>query len=92
MTRRKLVTADVVNQIVSWVDAGLTPTAIAEKIGCTLGTLRVRCLQLGISLRRNKRAVGQQDAAMSTAECPKWTIESSLVNLTSGPGKARSIR
>jgi hypothetical protein len=50
--RRKLVTADVINRIQSWVDAGLRPTAIAEKIGCTLGTLRVRCSQLRISLRR----------------------------------------
>ena len=91
MARPQLVTADVFTQIQSWVDAGLSPTAIAEKIGCTLSTLRVRCAQFGISLR-HKRAVSQQDAAMSTAECPKWTIGSSLVNLTSGPGNARSIR
>ena len=59
MPRRKLVTADVINQIESWVDDGLNPKAIAEKIGCTLGTLRVRCLQFGISLRRKTRAVGR---------------------------------
>ena len=55
MPRRKLVTADVINRIQSWIDAGLSPTAVAEKIGCTLGTLRVRCSQLGISLRRKSR-------------------------------------
>ena len=52
MPRQELVTADILNQIESWVDAGLNPKAIAEKIGCTLGTLKVRCAQLGISLRR----------------------------------------
>ena len=57
MPRQKLVTADVVNQIESWVDTGLSPAAIAEQIGCTLGTLRVRCSQFRISLRRKTRAV-----------------------------------
>ena len=52
MPRQKLVTAHVINQIESWVDAGLSPKAIAGKIGCTLGTLRVRCSQHRISLRR----------------------------------------
>ena len=37
-----LVKADIINHIESWVDAGLSPKAIAEKIGCTLGTLKVR--------------------------------------------------
>jgi hypothetical protein len=50
--RRKLVTADVISQIESWVNSGLSAVAIAERIGCTLGTLRVRCSQFGISLRR----------------------------------------
>ena len=57
MPRQKLVTADVVNQITCWVDDGLSPAAIAEKIGCTVGTLRVRCSQFHISLRRKTRAV-----------------------------------
>ena len=57
MARRKVVTADVVNQIEAWVDSGLSAVAIAEKIGCTLGTLRVRCSQFHISLRRKTRAV-----------------------------------
>ena len=52
MPRRKLVTADVISQIESWVNNGLSAVAIAERIGCTLGTLRVRCSQFGISLRR----------------------------------------
>jgi hypothetical protein len=52
MPRQKLVTADVISQIESWVISGLSAVAIAERIGCTLGTLRVRCSQFGISLRR----------------------------------------
>ena len=45
----------VIPQISSWVDAGFSTREIAEKIGCTLGTLRVRCSQLGISLRHDGR-------------------------------------
>ena len=52
MPRKKVVTAQVISQIESWVDAGLSPKAIAEKIGCTVGTLKVRCSQHRISLRR----------------------------------------
>jgi hypothetical protein len=55
--RQRLVTAEIIGQIESWVDTGLSAAAIAEKIGCTLGTLRVRCSQFGISLRRKTRAV-----------------------------------
>jgi hypothetical protein len=34
------------------VTEGVAPAEIAIKIGCTLGTLRVKCSQSGISLRR----------------------------------------
>ena len=54
MPRQELITTDIINQIESWVDAGLSPKAIAEKIGCTLGALKVRCAQLRISLRRTR--------------------------------------
>ena len=33
---------------------GMGAAAIAEKLGCNLGTLRVRCSQAGISLRAAK--------------------------------------
>jgi hypothetical protein len=46
----------VLAQITLLVDRGLSPKDIAEKIGCKLGTLRVRCSQHGISLRRNRKA------------------------------------
>jgi hypothetical protein len=36
-------------------DEGRSSAEIAEKLGCALGTLRVRCSQLGISLRQQRR-------------------------------------
>jgi hypothetical protein len=52
MPKLKMFIPAVVDQIPCWLDSGLTSAEIAEKIGCKLGTLRVRCSQLGISLRR----------------------------------------
>ena len=65
MPRPKLVTPAVIDEIELWVNDGLSAAAIAEKVGCTLGTLRVRCSQFGVSLRRTKglvAAVGCPDA------------------------------
>jgi hypothetical protein len=42
----------VLLQVRSLVDQGFSAVEIAEKLGCTLGTLRVKCSQSGISLRR----------------------------------------
>jgi hypothetical protein len=36
-----------------FITQGLTDTEIANRMGWTVGTLRVRCSQLGISLRRS---------------------------------------
>jgi hypothetical protein len=52
VARQVKFTPVVIPQISSWVDEGFSTFEIAEKIGCTLGTLRVRCSQLGISLRQ----------------------------------------
>lgn len=38
----------------AWLDQGLSDAQIADKLGCTVGTLKVRCSQLGISLRRRR--------------------------------------
>jgi len=48
----------VLAQITLLVDQGLSPKDIAEKIGCKLGTLRVKCSQHGISLRRRRSVDG----------------------------------
>jgi hypothetical protein len=72
MARPKKLTSIAVAQIPSWVAHGLSAAEIAEKLGCTLGTLRVRCSQLGISLRRRPggplasadvRSLGRNNAA-----------------------------
>jgi hypothetical protein len=67
--RQKLVTEDILDQIKSWVDEGLSPDAIADKIGCSSGTLRVRCSQHRISLRRKKNGITQD-----RSEPPETTV------------------
>jgi hypothetical protein len=52
MHSRRKFTPSVASQIGGWVQQGLSAAEIAGKIGCTLGTLRVRCSQFGISLRK----------------------------------------
>ena len=76
MPRPKLVTPAVINQIELWVNDGLSAVAIAEKIGCTLGTLRVRCSQFGISLRRKKSPAAAVDCPSAPAKCPQGTPSS----------------
>jgi hypothetical protein len=39
-------------------EEGRSPAEIAEALGCALGTLRVRCSQLGISLRQGQERRG----------------------------------
>ena len=52
--RKKLFTDDILAQIPQWMrDEGLSASQIAEKIGCTVGTLRVLCSRHGISLRQH---------------------------------------
>ena len=54
MSTRRRFAADPRSQIRRLIDEGLTPSEIAKTIGCTLGTLRVQCSKLGISLRVNR--------------------------------------
>jgi len=51
--RRKILTKAVLATIPEMIARdGLTAYEIAEKLGCTIGTLKVRCSQEKISLRR----------------------------------------
>lgn len=50
--RPRIFSPSVLSQISSFVTQGLSAVEIADKIGCSLGTLRVKCSQHGISLRR----------------------------------------
>jgi hypothetical protein len=55
--RPRIFTPQVFSRISSLVDQGFGAPEIADKIGCKLGSLRVRCSQQGISLRRHSRSI-----------------------------------
>lgn len=59
---RSLIFTDAVTKLIEpWVREGATATEIAQRIGCTVGSLRVRCSQLGISLKcRDRRLPSNQ--------------------------------
>ena len=54
--RRSILTKDVMAGIPVLVQQGLNTAAIAARLGCTVGTLKVRCSQQCISLRVPKQA------------------------------------
>ena len=54
--RRFILTKTVMAGIPVLVQQGMAAEAIAARIGCTVGTLRVRCCHAGISLRVPKEA------------------------------------
>jgi transposase-like protein len=62
--RRKLPIA-AFKDIPAFLEQGLSVADIANRIGCTVGTLRVKCSQLGISLRRGRgsRLMAKRDRA-----------------------------
>ena len=52
--RRSYLTQDLLARIPALVEQGMNAEAIAARLACNLGTLRVRCSQAGISLRMPK--------------------------------------
>jgi Helix-turn-helix domain of resolvase len=52
MSRPTILTEAALAQVKTLIKQGMSAAEIAREIGCTLGTLRVRCCQFGISLRR----------------------------------------
>jgi hypothetical protein len=60
MPKMAIVTPTALERVVKMVEQGVSSAEIANEIGCTLGTLRVRCSQSRISLRhvRFKRVEG----------------------------------
>jgi hypothetical protein len=54
--RRSILTKEVMAGIPVLVRQGLNAEAIAARLGCTAGTLKVRCSQAQISLRTPKEA------------------------------------
>jgi hypothetical protein len=66
MPRPTILTETALARVSSLIDQGRSAAEIAGEIGCTLGTLRVRCSQLGISLRR--RGTRSREEAMSAMD------------------------
>src|ERR1700730_17432626 len=64
MPKPTVLTPAAIARIPTLVRQGLSAAEIATEVGCTLGTLRVRCSRLGISLRR-RVANGQATSARS---------------------------
>ena len=54
MTRPAIVTPAALERVAKMVEQGVRAAEIANEIGCTLGTLRVRCSQSKISLRHSR--------------------------------------
>jgi hypothetical protein len=59
MKRPTILTSAVLAQVPGWLQKGRTADEIAASVGCTVGTLRVKCSQKGISLRRGALAQRQ---------------------------------
>jgi hypothetical protein len=84
MPRPTVFTPSAIVEIRGWVDEGLIAAEIAERIGCSLGTLRVRCSQLHIPLRR-PRSIAQsikQKILRQKTNCEHTELTLSLPNVT----------
>jgi len=66
MPRPTIFTQAALASITSLVDQGRSAVEVARELGCTLGTLRVRCSQHGISLRR--RATSSREEATTAID------------------------
>jgi len=84
MSQRRKLTPAAIAKIKSWVNQGLRAEEIARNIGCTVGTLRVRCSQLGISLRN----VNGRRLAISWAG-PREIANSPALNPEAVPNRHR---
>ncbi len=93
MARPKKVTAEVLERVPALIEQGLVAAQIAGAIGCTLGTLRVRCSQAGVSLRRKndnkpkiavRNRVGGLSGPISTGDVDEISAN--------GPGAKSTMR
>ena len=64
MPRPTILTQAALARVASLVEQGRSAAEIATEMGCTLGTLRVRCSQFGISLRRGATSREETVTAM----------------------------
>jgi hypothetical protein len=71
MPRPTILTQAALARVASLVDHGRSAAEIASELGCTLGTLRVRCSQHGISLRRATGSRKETITAMDLVPSPE---------------------
>jgi len=74
MARPAILTSVRLAQIERDVERGLSPADIAERIGCKLSTLRVRCSQLGIRLRRRENKERVKLPGMANPQPPVTSL------------------
>ena len=72
----KIFTPQVFARISSLVAQGVGAAEIADRIGCTLDSLRVKCSQQGISLRRRSRLalVGTPQGRLTIKLCDDTAV------------------
>src|SRR5215216_3309112 len=76
MRSHRKFTPSTIVQIPRWLDEGLSADQIAARIGCTVGTLKVKCSKLGISLRcRNPNCDRADENANGTRGARKRSSE-----------------
>lgn len=61
--KRSIFSVETFSLVKTLVAQGLPAKQIAERVGCKLGTLRVRCSQQRINLRRSPPAASKQSGA-----------------------------
>jgi len=101
MGRPVLFTRAVARQIAPWVRDGARPADIAQRIGCTVGTLRVRCSQLGISLKRpgapssqcnhNLRVLAYATTTRPVMACFQVTLNQPFMDQFESSARARGL-
>src|SRR5215469_8842809 len=69
MPKTAIVTPTALERVVKMVEQGVSSAEIANEIGCTLGTLRVRCSQSRISLRHVRFTKAEGDGADYPDSC-----------------------
>jgi hypothetical protein len=99
MGRRTLFTWALAREIGPWIQDGASPADIAQRIGCTVGTLRVRCSQLGISLKRlepqsspcNPSARAHATSTRPAIACFQVTLNQPFMDQFEGSARARGL-
>jgi len=78
--RTKKITPEVLEQIPSLLERGLSPADIAHRVGCTLGTLRVICSKSKVSLRQSYRRSDAPKAKETSARPLVFPIRRASAN------------